>query len=277
MTEPVSGWAALTEAVKAVPDLFKEIYGDLAKPGASKAGMVLETIIDTGNTILLPFKLLNETSRVRFDNYMKSFKEKVEKIPEENLTRIPPEIGVPILDVLTYTTNEAIADLFINLLTTASSSNTIANAHPRFIEIIKSLSFDEAKIINYFNKQLNNNISYIPFITFRVICTNTKGYRDIHRRSNNVEDLANIEFVDNIDLYMNNFIALGILEIESENVYKALPDPSYDFLIETYKEHKEAISKITDLKKIEIKKGYNQITDFGQLFIQACSSKLPKE
>ena len=39
---------------EAVPEILKEVYGDLAKPGAQQAGKALGTIVGLGNTILWP-------------------------------------------------------------------------------------------------------------------------------------------------------------------------------------------------------------------------------
>lgn len=266
MTEHVSTSVVIAETIKSLPDLAKEFYGDLAKPGLSKAGKALETVIDTGNTILLPIKLLNETSRLRFDNYMKKYKERIESIPDDKICTVPPEIGVPILDSLTYTTNEEIAELFLNLLATASSSQMVSNAHPKFIEIIKSLSFDEAKIIQYFNKKLGR---FIPFVTCVGIENDVQTV--LYKRGTGIEKLIDLEYEKNILIYMNNLVSLGILEISPENRQADSPEPPYKELVSIYS---KKIPEATKEKyNVGYKKGYYEISRFGVFFIKACCIK----
>jgi hypothetical protein len=264
----------IVEIIKNSSNLIEKIYGDIAKPGFEKAGSALETVIDLSNTILLPIKLLNETSRLRFNSYMKKFKNKVESIENEKICPIPPEIGIPIIDNLTYTTNEEIADLFLNLLTTASSTETVQNAHPSFVQIIKNLSFDEARIIKYIHAQLLKHIDYLPFITIRATFKDKKGFLDYYKGTTALEDFAKLEYHDNISLYIDNLISLGILKGSNEKTFKMAPTPSYEEIKEIYKEHIRLIEEDKEIiESIEIIKGYYQLTELGKFFIIACSLK----
>ena len=81
-----------------------------------------------------------------------------------------PQIGVPIIEKLGYITNDEIADLFTNLLTKASSVDTVNLAHPSFVQLIERLSVDEARIIKYlFNKE------DIPCILFSYLLQEKRG------------------------------------------------------------------------------------------------------
>ena len=98
-----------------------------------------------------------------FEKRLKEYSDKLDAISEEKICKVNPQIGIPIIDKLTYVTDDDIADLFTTLLGKASSYNTINQAHPGFVQIIDKLSGDEAKII----KHLYRNIGYIPFLSIK--------------------------------------------------------------------------------------------------------------
>jgi len=133
-------------------EIVKMVYPDLAQPGIQKVGQALGTVLDLGNTILLPLKLANANSSVFIQHHMEKYRKKMEAIPEENIGIVQPTIGLKILDELLTVTNEEIAELFINLLTNASTVDRAKYAHPGFIDVIRNLSEDEAKIIDIYSK-----------------------------------------------------------------------------------------------------------------------------
>ena len=124
------------------PDLLKEIYGDLAKPGVSQVGSALGTILGLGNTVLLPLRLLNEKSRQFEQKNFGEISDRFSKIPSDEVISTSPEIGTPILEKLSYTTDSHIRKLYIELLAKASSSNNVNDVHPSFSNIISNISPD---------------------------------------------------------------------------------------------------------------------------------------
>jgi hypothetical protein len=48
----------IVKSIASVPELMKEIYSDLAKPGVSQVGKNLGCILGLGNTALYPIYLL---------------------------------------------------------------------------------------------------------------------------------------------------------------------------------------------------------------------------
>lgn len=86
----------------------------------------------------------------------------MEGVQDEERCEVHPEIGVPIMQTLHYTTNDYIAEMLTNLLSSASIISMAGNAHPAFVEIIKQMSPDEAKIVQYLKK-----CSEIPYVSLR--------------------------------------------------------------------------------------------------------------
>src|SRR5262245_34720346 len=113
-------WIELGKEALRLPGLLLEIYGDLAKPGVKQAGRALETVVGLGNTILWPIAWANERSRIALKRNLEKYREEIKHLPEEKVTPVPPEIGVPIAEKLGYVTDEELSDLYVNLLARAS-------------------------------------------------------------------------------------------------------------------------------------------------------------
>ena len=253
--------------VKDVPQVLTSIYQDLAQPGVRKVGIALETVLEFSTSILLPVKLLNEKFKLNFKKRLNDYKEKLDAIPEEDICEVNPQIGTPIIDKLSYTTNDEIADLFTSLLTKASSTKTVNLAHPSFIQLIERLSVDEARIIKHL---LNKD--FIPCIYFRAHLADKKsGFMEILKKGTSLQIELELLFPQNISTYLDNLTSMGILDIshqlhkKDENIYNKLYK-QYDF-----EKVNESYVNSGAYSKVEKKNSYYQITDFGKAFIKACS------
>jgi hypothetical protein len=243
----------------------------LAQPGVKQVGMALETVLGLGNTVLLPIKLLNEKTKERFNHNMNKYREKLAHIPEEDIIDVPPEIGVPILDKFTYITNDYISDMFVTLLTNASSTKTIGLAHPSFLSIIDSLSFDEALIV----KHLARRKASIPFIYYRYELDDPEGsFREWPECFTALEaDLAFL-YPENLQLYLDNLVRKGILLCERD---RHVRQPGLYESIITYYEEKQITKGISQSWEpngnFSVKQGVFTVTSFGSCFIDVCCSK----
>jgi len=254
--------------VKQTPQILTTIYGDLAQPSVRKVGAALETVFEFSTSFLLPIKLLNEKFRLNFEKRLSEYKQKLEKIPEQELCEVNPQIGTPLIEKLSYTTNDEIADLFTNLLAKASSIKTVNIAHPSFVQLIERLSVDEARIIKYLKGQ-----DIIPCISFRAHRKETeKGFSEIVRNGTLLQFKVELLFPQNITTYLDNLVSIGILDI-SHGLHKK-DDNIYNPIYETYGYDRlsENLIKSEKFSRVEKVKSYFRITDFGKTFIQACNS-----
>ena len=99
--------------------LLPEIYKDLAQPGVQKVGIALGDAIEFA---LLPTRFMRhgtEWISVHLNHQMNKIRERIDEIPNEKLIEVIPELAVPVLQKLAYTSNEQIAEMFINLLVVA--------------------------------------------------------------------------------------------------------------------------------------------------------------
>lgn len=252
--------------VKETPQILSTIYGDLAQPSVKKVGIALETVFEFSTSLLLPLKLLNEKFKINFEKRLNDYKEKIEQIPEEKLCEVNPQIGTPIIEKLSYTTNDEISNLFTNLLAKASSTDTVNLAHPAFVQLIDRLSVDEARIIKFF---LNKD--YIPCVSFRAHLNENKGFHEILRNGTLIQFQVELLFPQNIKTYLDNLTSMGILDAshgmhkKDENVYT----PIYEQY--NYNAVNESYIKTTTFSKVSKENSYYQITDFGKAFVIACN------
>lgn len=254
--------------VKQTPQILTTIYGDLAQPSVRKIGTALETVFEFSTSFLLPLKLLNEKFKLNFEKRLNDYKQKLETVPEEELCEVNPQIGTPVIEKLSYTTNDEIADLFTNLLTKASSIKTVNIAHPSFVQLIERLSADEARIIKYLKGK-----DYIPCITFRAHMKETgKGFFEILKNGTMIQFKVELLFSQNISIYLDNLVSIGVLDI-AHGLHK-MDNNIYEPILERYKyeEVKGSYLGTNIYSRIEKKKSYYQITDFGKTFIRACTS-----
>lgn len=254
------------------------VYPDIAQPGLRKVGQSLETVLDLCNTILLPLKLINSNANVFFNHHMEKYRKKMEDIPEEEVAIVHPSIGLKILDELLTVTNEDISDLFVNLLTSASIKSEAKYAHPSFVEVLKCLSEDEAKIINdVFHK--GRIVKYV-YLKKRV-----PGNADVplQGKVNDVSKLTSLNFEENSQFYMENLMKLGIIEDTSvylideieefESLAILLKDKKSDY----ENQIKEAQAK-GEHKNLSISHGYGRfiLNSYGESFINSVTSRLTK-
>lgn len=260
----------IAKIVKGLPNILELIYKDLAQPSVKKVGQALGTVFDLSNTILLPVKLLNEKARMNFKRHMNNYSEKINSIPDEKICQVPPEIGIPITEKLLYTTNQDIASLFINLLATASSQETINQAHPSFIHLIDRLSVDEARIVKYLKDK-----GLIPTITLRMT-KNNNDYVDIHSKLSEIKNAVELIFPKNLENYMENLESMGIIYFVERTknkmqqyvdpaIYSNLEMSNYNLLKENLDLPKEHI------KNVEWIREYYKVSNFGRQFITACN------
>lgn len=252
---------AVQGIVEAVP-----VYEDLIQPASKELSKGMLTLAKTVNMALAPLSAMVWGYEKIRDNLIPSLKEKLKNVPEENIITPQPEIAVPAIEALRYTGhNEELREMFSNLLANAMDISTESNAHPAFVEIIKQISSDEAKII----KSLANN-PHIPIIRVRLFELNGNTNRF-------AEPLTNFSYLSyqiqcaHPELgpsYFVNMVRLGLANISYE-VYDVSPN-AYD-QVENHPAVKEWKDKAPGInKRFEIQRGTISISPFGIKFIESC-------
>ena len=254
-------------------NILLEVYGDLLKPGVSQVGQAIGTILGYGNTLLMPLALKNENSKITIQNNLDKYKQKLEKIPEDNIQSVIPEIGVPILEKLMYVSDETLVELYTELLAKASDKEQCESTHPSFVNIINNLSPKEVLLIEKINS------ASLAFVNTNIIVGSS-----IHPLEQILE-LALIEdtYDKNYTAYISNLAGLGLIEVTLEQhitdsqIYQRLEEmirKVYTSAPSVFERHKIAAS----LKNgnIEFNRGLIRISNFGTLFLTACTQTTNK-
>lgn len=276
---------------------FDEIYKDLLQPSMRKAGEALATVFDGANLILLPLKLLNEKSRIYFNKNIESYSTKINKVEDKTLIAVPQYVGLPVIDKLTYINQEDLSNAFVNLLVKASFEETLPFVHPAYIDILNRISADEAIILSHLKNDDN-----IPFINIYVNkdrkYNSTSGIDNLMERAEAISDTncgeyefvkhltgieskINLNYPNNINLYLENLLLNGFLyikETHSKNdlhLYKNLESIYNKEIIKSKSAIKDAF-KADEKYCANIVVGYHkfEFTELGKGFIRTCISDI---
>lgn len=203
------GGSLKKELVKSGVEVIKTVYDDALQPIAKETGKALGTIGETVNMALSPVRVL-VWSWKQIEDYVSSTVEdklQARKVPKERIITPDPDIAVPALEALRYS---KLHDNFANLLATSMDSATANEAHPSYVEILKQLTPDEAKLLAF----LPNLGSYEP-IAELAYTSPEKADHTLARCVSNLGVDAGCEFLDAVPKYVDNMCRLGLTEIPS--------------------------------------------------------------
>ena len=140
------------EVVKAAATLVEKIpiYQDAVQPLAKETGKALETVGKTVNAALLPVRGLVWGIEQIEEFVTTTVAKKLQNIPLENIQTPDPAVAGPSLESLRYTGHkESLSEMYANLIATSMDSQSSEDAHPGFVEIIRNLNSEEAKILSF--------------------------------------------------------------------------------------------------------------------------------
>ena len=257
----------LLNSVIRSPEVFLEVYRDLAKPGVQQVGKALGTVLGLGNTVLWPIHLINEKSRLALESNLEKYRVKLAHVSQENICPVAPEIGVPIAEKLSYVTNDIISDMYLELLARASVSHSASVAHPGFVNIIENLSPDEAVLLQTMQHQLDG----IPFIEMRFQMKAEHKWITLHPMILQEKYYAALKYSDNLPAYVSNLEGLAIFEVQ-DDVYLDL-NKVYNELEEFGKRLYSSFSEIDGQRQLVSNRGRIMMTGFARMFFSACFFK----
>lgn len=242
--------ADLTEvANKAYEDGGKKFVKELGKAGATVVGLF-------NNTIGGAIEIYNTWARTKIENVKQNIQNNMLKIPPEKLITPPINIIGPAMEGLKYNLDEnELKQMFENLISNSCNSDYSNIVHPRFAEIIKQLSKDDALLLK--------ELSYKPCSAYpvaNVINKTTSGFTTLFPNfyvSNSLD-------IKKVPAILNNLQTLGILEISYENFLTN--DTLYDPITNSMFYQELAINN----PQISYQKGLFALTIFGRNFINVC-------
>ncbi len=263
----------LLKEVLSSPALLKEIYSDLAKPGVKEVGKAIEGVLGLGNTVLYPLHLINGCADSALQKNLERFREKVTEIPSEYIVPVAPEIGVPILERIAYVSDEKLSEMYLNLLTKASSKYTQDLAHPSFINKLNEMTPDEASFLKKFN--LNKTFHGCNFL-FRGDIPHKPWSDAEYLYSFSFDIMKGLVYPLKLKIYLNSLESLGIVKINSFPLAKESDIVNYGLEYEELKTYLNEILPDYGYINGNLFKGEAfsvSITEIGKAFMEACIPK----
>lgn len=250
------------ELIQAGVELVKTTYQDALQPVAKETGKALGTLGKTVNMALSPLHAL-VWGWDKISDYVKETVEKKleeRKVPPEQIKTPDPDVAVPALEALRYS---KLRENYANLLATSMDTKTAIEAHPAFVEILKQLTPDEAKILQHLPAK--GRVEPVVDVGFKLP---EKGEFVVYRNASTLGHDVGCEFPEITPKYIDNLCRLGLAEMPAGR--HLIDDWRYDKIRKSVIVT-EVLAGIPAESKEVINKKYIGLTDLGDSFRRACT------
>lgn len=257
--------------INAATGLLKEVplYYDAIQPAAKEIGVALQTVAKSIHVALAPISALVWGYEQIKEFAATRLAEKLKDVSPNKIIPPDPTVAGPALEALKYTGHKKeLAEMYASLLATAMNMDTKMNAHPSFVEIIKQISPDEAKLIAY----MHHSSPMQPMINVRsVVGSSSSGHDALLYYTHTVVSAA-CDTPEMQSAYWINLQRLGLVALKDNYILELkdkIGDPYNKIINDNYiKKIKEKISN--DERTAQIHKGAIVMTPFGFQFCKAC-------
>lgn len=240
------------------------------KEAASNLGQTAVTLTKTINNVLVPLAAINfafDKARAYFSGkFQEEIAEKADAIPPEHIVEPKASIAGPTLQGLAFTHEEPnLKEMYLNLLATSMDGRTASYAHPAFVEIIKQLDSEDARLVR---DVLQASVA-IPIVQIH-LKKKSGGYNILLQHLLEMTDSETNLPVEKpeIPAMIDNWIRLGLVEVAYD---KFLHDPAKYLWVDQRPEYlrlKQA-SWPEEGATVQYKKGCLQSTELGKRFSRA--------
>ena len=259
---------ALVIGVAVATEYAKASYQDLAHPAIAAVGQLLGLIPQAINVALTPVYQWVAEGQYKLEETKTILAEKLKNVPPKEIVSPEPYVAVPALQAISYSMdNEEIRNMYANLLASSMQEKVKQDVHPAFVEIIKQLSPDEARILNYLYEQNRPH----PIITLRIENPKEQGGIDYIKDFTILyRTVSNLEYRDyrKVSILLDNLLRQKLIVIHENrhltdsNIYNDLEqDPV--ILEHTTQAAPEGC-------KWKINRMFFELTAFGMSFCRIC-------
>lgn len=254
--------------VAVAKEIAKDVYEDAGHEVVKPTGQLVGLIPRAIHAALQPLEMWTMQREYNIVATKKLLEMKLEKVDPAKISSPEPYVAVPALQAISYCMdNEELRNMYANLLAKSMTDNERDGVHPCFVEIIKQLCPDEAKILRHI---MGSEV--LPIIDLRAENDKFEGI-DLIRNYSDVGYVCQCEVPNRVDEYIDNLVRLGLLEHPRFN---ALVDKS---LYEPLKKH-DIVMKYTALYQgrlegtpnVRISEGFVRLSCLGISFYETCIS-----
>lgn len=260
----------MDEITKALVDqsegVLQETYKDIVSPSAKPIGIMLSLLPRTIRLGLSKWEkwVINGEESLRLT--AQALKTKVEKIPEEKQCEPEAYIAVPAIQQISYCyDSKELRELYANLLASSMNTDKKNTVHPSFVDIIKQLTPDEAKILSQMPR---TSVQSLPLIDIAIKAKT--GGSHIHARNIISPYFYGLcEHPESMSSYIENLKRLQLIDIPSHQFFSDVS--LYNGILESdIVKTLQQITVLPESMEWKIDKKVFNVTDFGVGFIQSC-------
>ena len=200
------------ELIKSGTELIKLAYTDAFQPPAKEVGKALGTVGKAVNVGLAPLRGV-VWSFEKIESFIVSkVSEKLEKrgVNEEDIVTPDPDIAVPTIEALRFS---KLKNEYANLLASSMDKKSLGVVHPSYTEILRQLTPDEVKILNYINNPKAVYSVKVPFITLKRMMKESGGEITLGKQFGSLANNAKLDIPHKMEKYIDNLERLGIIHI----------------------------------------------------------------
>lgn len=240
-----------------------KVYDDIAHPAIQATGQIVSFIPRSIRVLLGKWEKWIVNGEYAIKETEKLLEKKLENIPADKIVEPEPYVAIPAIQQLSYSLDsEELREMYANLLASSMNKDTKTNVHPSYVDIIKQLCPDEAKLLKVLSENPNQ-----PLID--VIKSNANDYSYfviVHNFTLLAEGLC--DNPSEIFSYLDNLERLKLIDILDDI---SINDNSVYEPLEKYSEIKELMdTKIEEPYVYEIKRHKFELTAFAKNFIKVC-------
>jgi len=195
--------------------------------------------------------------------------QKFSNTPPDRIIQPPLMIAGPTIEALRFAGDTELRDLYATLLSTSMDRERSQYAHPSFVEVLKQLTPDEAKLMEYLRTR---GMWAMPAVTvLRTIGEEPhRATAEALKHFSMMPTLAKCQYPERFVTYVENLRRLALADISpstlaQEHFADIRSHP--DFLYATTKQAGVAV---------EIREEVLHLTDYGTQFVLACMGELVK-
>ena len=250
----------IIETTKAVAS---DVYKDAFQPALKAAGSIIALPLQIVDAALSGPKLWVTEKQYNYERTKELLAEKMKDTPPEKI--VPPDnyVAVPALQQISYCfDSDELRDMYANLLAASMHEDKKWEIHPAFVDIIKQLTPDEAKLLKALPPSLNAG--------YPILAVHSKGKKSYKVILINFTDIADgiCDKPQNISAYLENLDRLKLIELGTGAV---LADESqYDRLKNTPTIKRITGSKLPKGRVYDYQKGAFRLSSFGLSFVNTC-------
>lgn len=255
------GVSILGEIIKSAGD------NPSVKAAGQELGRTALTLTKTINNALLPLAAVNfafgKAHAYFTEKFQSDLAEKAATIPHDQVIEPKASIAGPALQGLASAHEEPdLKEMYLNLLACSMDGRVSTSAHPAFVEIIRQLDGEEAKLIRGCLQTPNGT----SITEIRLVDVGKNSWEVLYRHLLHYRDLATKTPKANprLPAFVDNWIRLGLVEVDytkyvaSENAYEWVAQRP-EFL-----KFKAELENMT--QKVEFQQGILVRTSLGEQF-----------